>query len=222
MDDGVLVFMRGVILGLSIAAPVGPIGVVCIRRTLSGGRWMGLISGLGAATADAVYGLVAALGLALSADALARLQSWLQLFGGAFLCYLGVRAFLDRPEALGELSVTPSAAMVPGGARRSEFAGAYASTFALTLANPITILSFVAIYMGLGLSTASAGALAPALLVLGVFVGSVLWWFILSSAASMLRGRLSPRGMLWVNRVSGVVILAFGVVTLWTALWRQS
>ncbi|MCU0519565.1 MAG: LysE family translocator [Anaerolineae bacterium] len=213
------VFARGVIIGLSIAAPVGPIGVICIRRTLRDGRWMGLASGLGAATADAVYGSIAAFGLALVASALTTQQFLLRLIGGAFLCYLGIRAYRDRPDAPGGPDTALPADASARAPRRQGLVGAYASTFALTLTNPVTILSFVAIYAGLGLATGQAGAFTPALMVLGVFSGSVLWWFILSTGANLLRARMTLASLRWVNRVSGVTISLFGLVTLWSAIW---
>src|SRR3712207_2953311 len=133
-------FLEGIIIGLAIAAPVGPIGVLCIRRTLADGRTSGFVSGLGAATADAVYGAIAAFGLTLITDFLLGGASWLRLVGGAFLLYLGIKTFLARPAE--------RAAEVRGGG----LPGAYASTLFLTLTNPTTILSFVAIFAGLGRS----------------------------------------------------------------------
>ena len=165
MDVGL--FLQGIIIGFAIAAPVGPIGVLCIRRTLAEGRASGFVSGLGAATADAVYGAIAAFGLTLITDFLLGGASWLRLVGGAFLLYLGVKTFLARPAE--------RAAEARGGG----LLGAYASTFFLTLTNPTTILSFAAIFAGLGVAGAD-NALSAALLVLGVFLGSAAWWLILS------------------------------------------
>lgn len=212
------IFVRGMILGFSIAAPVGPIGVLCIRRTLSGGRRMGLASGLGAATADLVYGAIAAFGLALIASAMTAQQMWLQLIGGAFLCYLGVRAMIEPRHPSSEVSSSTRVGRVsPRG-----LAGAYASTFFLALTNPMTILSFVAVYSSLGLSVTEPGLLAPALMVVGVFVGSALWWLILSAVASLLRTKLTAPSLRWINRGSGVVILLFGLFTIRAAIsgWR--
>lgn len=200
MDIGIL--LRGLVLGFSIAAPVGPIGVLCIRRTLAQGRLVGLVSGLGAATADTAYGLVAAFGLTAVSSLLVSQTVWLRVVGGLFLLYLGARTFLARP---GE-----RAAAVEG----RGLLGAYASTLALTLTNPMTILSFVAIFAGLGLGETAGDYGAAALLVLGVFLGSALWWLLLSGGVSLLAGRLTPARLVWVNRLSGLVILAFGIVTL--------
>ncbi len=194
--------IRGVIIGFSIAAPVGPIGVLCIRRTLAEGRPVGFASGLGAATADALYGCVAGLGLTFISDLLVRQQSWLRLIGGLFLCYLGLKTLLAKPAE--------RAATAPG----VGLAGAYGSTFLLTLTNPLTILSFAAVFAGLGLAGTAANYATALTLVAGVFLGSALWWLLLSGGVSLVRERFNARGLLWVNRVSGLIIVAFGLVAL--------
>jgi threonine/homoserine/homoserine lactone efflux protein len=195
-------FLRGLVIGFSIAAPVGPIGVLCIRRTLAEGRAVGFVSGLGAATADAAYGSIAALGLSAVTTLLVGHQTWLRLIGGAFLCYLGYRIFVSRPAE----NVT--------GPPDTRLAGAYTSTLLLTLTNPMTILSFAAVFAGLGLGGAAGGLRTAALMVLGVFLGSALWWTILSGVTGLLRARLEVRGLRWVNRLSGMVITAFGIAAL--------
>lgn len=204
MDTSILA--RGLVLGFAIAAPVGPIGVLCIRRTLAHGRAAGLVSGLGAATADALYGVVAALGLTAVSGLLIGAQSWLRLAGGLFLLYLGARTFAAPPAE--------QAARTSGGLGLT---GAYLSTFLLTITNPATILSFLAVFAGLGLA-AGAGTAADtrfaATLVAGVFLGSALWWLLLSSGVSLLRARLDSRALAWVNRASGGIIAAFGLVAL--------
>ena len=194
-------FFEGIVIGFAIAAPVGPIGVLCIRRTLAEGRVSGLVSGLGAATADALYGAVAALGLTFVTEFLVGGQAWFRLVGGAFLLFLGVRTFLARPAE----RAAPAA--------RSGLPGAYASTFFLTLTNPTTILSFAAIFAGLGVAGAN-DALSAARLVLGVFLGSAAWWLVLSGGTGLFRPKLSAGGLRWVNRVSGTIIAAFGVLAL--------
>lgn len=194
--------MRGVIIGFSIAAPVGPIGVLCIRRTLAEGRPVGLASGLGAATADALYGCVAGLGLTFISDLLVRQQSWLRLIGGLFLCYLGIKTWLSKPA---ERAAT---------AQGTGWVGAYGSTFLLTLTNPMTILSFAAVFAGLGLAGTAANYTTALMLVAGVFLGSALWWLLLSGGVSLVRTRFNSPGLLWVNRLSGLIIVAFGLVAL--------
>jgi threonine/homoserine/homoserine lactone efflux protein len=195
-------FLRGLIIGFSIAAPVGPIGVLCIRRTLADGRASGLISGLGAATADAIYGSIAGFGLTFISSLLIRHQGWLRLVGGTFLCYLGLKTFFARP------------AEQPALAKGNDLLSAYASTFFLTLTNPMTILSFAAIFAGLGVGSASGNYFSAGILVLGVFIGSALWWLILSSGVGMIWKKFNSLGLRWINRISGIIITAFGLFVL--------
>lgn len=192
---------KGILLGLSIAAPVGPIGVLCIRRTLAQGFASGFVSGLGAATADASYGAVAAFGLTAVSTFLVDGQLPMRVVGGLFLCYLGVRTFLSKPGS------------EAGNTTQQGLASAYASTLFLTLTNPMTILSFTAIFVGLGLG-ASSGAGDATLLVGGVLFGSLLWWLMLCSGVSLLRSRLDYRGLHWINKLSGAIITGFGLFTL--------
>jgi threonine/homoserine/homoserine lactone efflux protein len=199
------VLVRGLVIGFSIAAPVGPIGVLCIRRTLADGRAVGLAVGMGAAAADAVYGAVAGFGLTAVSTLLVDQQEVLRRVGGLFLCYLGARTFAARPA--------DQAARAAGGG----IPGAFTATFALTLANPATILSFVAVFAGFG--AAATSWRDASVLVAGVFLGSALWWLMLSGAVSALRSRLGQRALRWVNRLSGLVLLAFGVAALF---WRQT
>jgi threonine/homoserine/homoserine lactone efflux protein len=232
------IFLRSMFIGLAIAAPVGPIGVLCIRRTLANGRISGLVSGLGAATADAIYGSIAAFGLTFLATWLVDQQFWLRLVGGLFLAYLGLTTLLKRPSPPAPDSSrwegTPQPSGNPGGedtllvsspnsVRRGPraLASDYSSTLALTLTNPMTILSFAAIFAGIGIGAAGTPA-AAALMVAGVFTGSALWWLVLSAGADLLRVRfLTPGGLLWVNRISGAIILAYGVVALTSLLVLQ-
>ena len=195
-------FSRGLIVGFSIAAPVGPIGVLCIRRTLAQGRAVGLISGLGAATADGLYGSIAGFGLTFISGFLVSQQVWLRTIGGIFLCYLGLTTFLAKPAQ--------SAAEVTG----KGLIGAYASTFFLTVTNPLTILSFAAIFAGLGVASAGSNYLDSGILVLGVFLGSALWWLLLSTGVSILRKKFDDRSLIWINRISGLIIIVFGIIAL--------
>jgi threonine/homoserine/homoserine lactone efflux protein len=194
--------IRGLVIGFSIAAPVGPIGVLCIRRTLAEGYLVGLLSGLGAATADAVYGIMAAFGLTYVSGILIGYQSWIRLVGGLFLCYLGLRTYFAKPAE--------GAACAEG----KGLVGAYGSTFLLTLTNPMTILAFTAIFAGLGIGSATGEYRSATLLVTGVFSGSAAWWLILSGGVSLFRSRFTPRALGWVNRAAGLVILGFGVLAV--------
>jgi threonine/homoserine/homoserine lactone efflux protein len=205
MDSGLLT--RGLIIGFSIAAPVGPIGVLVIRRTLRDGRLTGLVTGLGAATADALYGCIGAFGLTFFTSALLGGQVWMRVAGGIFLCSLGVRTFLAPPAA--------RAASVTG----ATLLRSYGSTLLLTLTNPTTILSFAAVFAGLGLGNTNGGYSAAATLVGGVFLGSALWWLLLSAGINLARARISPGVLIWINRVAGVVILSFGALALLSLLY---
>ena len=202
MDPGFLV--RGLIIGFSIAAPVGPIGVLCIQRTLSKGRIYGLLSGLGAATADGTYGLIAGFGLTFISSFLIGQQLWIRLIGGVFLLYLGLRTLLCRPAQ-------PEQATTIKG---ENLLAAYVSTLFLTLTNPLTILSFAAIFAGIGAGGANRRYISAAVMVLGVFMGSALWWVILSSGVSILRTKLNTQALRWVNRISGTIIMVFGLLAL--------
>ncbi|MEO0739808.1 MAG: LysE family transporter [Cyanobacteria bacterium J06649_12] len=196
-------FFRGMVLGFSIAAPVGPIGLLCIRRSITYGAMAGMLSGLGAATADGVYGAIAAFGLAFISNFLTNQARWLGIIGGLFLCYLGVTTFLSKP------------ADKPAEIGRTGLAGAYLSTFGLTLTNPATILSFVLLFAGF--APAELGYGQAVVMVGGVFIGSALWWLLLSSGVSRLRHWLTPGRLIWINRGFGVLITGFGIVAL---SWR--
>lgn len=193
--------IRGLIVGFSIAAPVGPVCALCIRRTIAYGRLVGFVSGLGAACADAIYGAVAAFGLTAISGTLVGQSVWLRGIGGAFLLYLGVRTFVADPI---RATATPS---VRG------LASAWVTVFVLTLTNPATVISFLGVFAGLGLAAGASGASAVAL-VAGVFLGSAAWWVTLSLGLGAFRERLGERALRWVNRGSGVVIALFGVAAL--------
>ncbi|MBU1662878.1 MAG: LysE family translocator [Chloroflexi bacterium] len=200
-------FLLGLIIGISIAAPVGPIGVLCIRRTLTEGRLAGLVSGLGAASADAIYGVIAGFGLTFISGFLVEQQTWLRLLGGLFLCYLGVRTYLSRPSDK------------PAVARSHSLLGNYLSIFVLTLTNPITIISFAVIFAGLGLAESGGDYIFATLMVLGVFTGSALWWLCLSLGVGLFRDKVAARWMQWINSISGGVVFGFGVLALVSLIW---
>jgi threonine/homoserine/homoserine lactone efflux protein len=197
-------FARGLAVGFTVAAAVGPISLLTIRRTIAHGRLYGLVSGLGVASADASYGAIAAFGLTAVTSVLVGARMILALVGGVFLVWLAIRTIRTR-----------AAHTVASAADRPGLATAFLSIYGLTMTNPMTILSFAGIFAGLGL--AGRGGLDAALVTLGVLLGSSLWWVVLTVAVGRLRGRITPRALTWVNRVSGAVLLAFGVVAIWTA-----
>lgn len=200
MDAGF--FLRGFAIGFSIAAIVGPIGMLCIERTLHKGFFYGLVTGLGAATADGIYGSIAAFGLTVISTLLLNQQNWIRLIGGLFLGYLGIRAFC-RPLA-------EQAAPASG----RSFPAAYVSTLLLTLTNPLTLLSFATIFASLGVGMAGQTGWPAVLVTGGVFCGSCLWWLLLSAGVGLLRHRMSRRWLIWINRLAGLALLIFGLVAV--------
>ncbi|MBP2628051.1 MAG: Lysine exporter protein [Firmicutes bacterium] len=199
-----LILIKGIVLGFSIAAPVGPIGLLCIRRTLANGMGNGFISGLGAATADAIYGFIAALGISAVSIFLVDHQSYLRFIGGVFLLYLGYTTFKSMPA---EIAANTS---------DKGLIGAYASTLFLTITNPMTIMSFAAAFAGLGVGTLGENYISSFLLVIGVFIGSMLWWLILSGMVNVLRHNLDRKRLKLVNQLSGLIITAFGLFSLFS------
>ncbi|MHB8732261.1 MAG: LysE family translocator [bacterium] len=199
-----MLFLKAFVIGLSIAAPVGPIGVLCIRRTLVFGRRIGFVSGLGAATADAFYGAVAAFGLTVLFRFFVQNARPLHLIGGMLLLLIGLRTMLARRD----VAVSPD-----GPARSGGLLPAYASTFFLTITNPMTIISFAAVFAVI----APAGGLdyrSAAVTVVGVFLGSAAWWLVLSTGVGAVRQAAGARLLVWVGRLSGGVIAGFGAAQL--------
>jgi len=199
-------FLKGLVVGFLISTPVGPIGVLCIQRTLNKGKLHGIVSGLGAATADAIYGFVAAFGLTFISNFLVKEQMWLRLVGGIFICYMGVRVFLFKSEQR----------TAPGDS--TSYVRDYVSVFFLTLTNPITFLAFAATFAGLGLVNLIEHHIAALLLVAGVFVGAGLWWLILSGVTATFLGKLLYSRPAWLNKISGIVIIVFGLFVLLTLI----
>jgi threonine/homoserine/homoserine lactone efflux protein len=196
-------FGRGLFLGLAVAAPVGPMSLLCMRQTLARGFLAGFVAGLGVATADAVYGAMAAFGLVAITDVLIGQQPWLRVVGGAAMVYLGIGAARTRPAAAREAGVDGM------GLARS-----YLATFGLTMMNPSTILSFAALFAGLGLGAGASEAAAPLALVAGVFIGSALWWLLVTGGIAVARSRVSLRVQSVINVAAGVALMAFGVLAI--------
>lgn len=199
-------FLRGLVLGFTIAAAVGPMAILCMRRTLVQGQLTGLLTGLGIATADGCYALTAAFGLTFISNVLIGHRIWLELIGGAFLCYLGLQIIRSRPATNAATTV-----------QTRHLLGAYGSALGLTLTNPLTILSFAALFAGLGLGNAASYG-ASALLVLGVFLGSLGWWIFLTTAVRAVRNRLTGTVLTWINAISGAIITAFGALAITSAI----
>ncbi|MBZ0199547.1 MAG: LysE family translocator [Ignavibacteriaceae bacterium] len=196
------IFFNGLILGIFVAAPVGPIGILCINRTITKGFSTGFVSGLGVATADTLYGMIAVFGLTIVSGLIMTENTIVQIIGGAVLCYLGIRVMIKDPAAQ---IIEPD---------KKGLLKAYGSMFFLTMTNPTTILAFAAIFAALGIADSSKTFTTSTLLVSGIFLGSTMWWLAISYGIERYRNKLSDHVMRTVNKLSGGIILLLGVLTL--------
>ena len=194
-------FLKGLIIGFGMAVPIGPVGILCIRKTLVGGHLRGLIIGLGAATADSIFGSIAAFGLTFVSDVIASQHFWLRLVGGGILLFLGIRTFRAKRKD----PVIPY--------ENKGMLGSYLSAFLLVLTNPVTIFAFVAVFAAFGLGH-KLFIVSASILVIGVFTGSGLWFLILSYVATTFRKKLDSDGLRWVNRIAGILIILSGAAAL--------
>ncbi|HKB33104.1 MAG TPA: LysE family transporter [Candidatus Dormibacteraeota bacterium] len=198
--------LRGFALGFAVAASPGPIFFLCLRRTLLRGRLYGFVSGLGVATADAVYAAIAAFGFAVVISAVSSGRRPFALVGGAVLIGIGLRILFNRSDVSAEAKVTSGTGL----------SWAYGSTLGLTITNPATILSFAALAATLSLGGAG-GPARPAVLVAGVLAGSATWWCVLAIGASLLRARVTPAVIRAINTFSGAAIAALGMLAVYSA-----
>jgi threonine/homoserine/homoserine lactone efflux protein len=197
--------LRGAIAGLAISAPVGPVNVLCVSRTLTRGRSRGIVSGIGAAAADTVYGSVAGFSISFIIGWLEREIFWIRLVGGCLLIAIGVLYYFKRPRSLQEA------------AKEGSTGSDLATTFLLTLTNPTTVLSFLAVLAVLGLGEHRPWTLTV-FLVLGIFAGAMFWWILLAAIAGSFRDRFNDRAVVWLNRIAALAIGAFGLITMGLAL----
>ena len=204
-------FVKGLIVGFCLAAPVGPIAAICVQRTIAK-RWLsGIVSGLGAAAADAVYGAVAAFGATIISEFLITEHEWLQRVGGVILLMLGARLLLMRPVE-----------RTNGGAPKNRgLAGDFLSTFVLTLTNPMTFVAFAAIFATMGIGAVHGRPMLTAELVGGVFAGSAFWWIVLCAGAFALRRHFDFKRLVFVNRATGVFVIAVGLVYLFVNMSKE-
>ena len=203
-----LYLLKGVAVGFVIAVPVGPVGVLCVRRTIFEGRLFGFLSGLGAASADTIFGIVAGFGLTVVSDLLLGYQGWLRMAGGLFLVYIGANALRKR--------IVRSEAPVTNA---ENLFGAYFSTFVLTITNPVTILAFLGIFAGVGFSGEEATLGRAAILVAGVLLGSLIWWLGISLGAGLFRKSIGERHLMLLNHVSGGILTLSGIGLLCSLLF---
>lgn len=198
-------FLKGIAIGFIMAIPIGPIGIMCIRKTLTEGRLSGLIVGLGAATADLFYGCVAAFGLTIISDTLSDQRIWIRIVGGALLLFLGIKTFRAQPK-------DPKLKISGSGRLRSYF-----TVVVLTLTNPLTIFAFIAVFAALGLGD-GLSFLSAVVLVAGVFIGACLWFFLLTSGTILFRKKLDLVGLKWVNKIAGILIIISGFIVIGSLL----
>jgi threonine/homoserine/homoserine lactone efflux protein len=196
-----LFLVQGVIIGFAMAVPVGPVGIMCIRKTLAEGHFKGLVIGIGAATADAFYGSLAAFGLTFISDGISANQFWFRLIGGSVLLFLGMRTYYATPK-------DPKIQLESTGIVRL-----YVYSFLLVITNPVTVFAFIAVFAAFGLGHA-LNFVSASLLVVGVFLGSGLWFLTLSYIATQFRDKLDKDGFRWVNRIAGILILISAVIAL--------
>ena len=194
-------FLKGIAIGFFMAIPIGPIGIMCIRKTLTEGRLSGLIIGLGAATADLFYGCVAAFGLTIISDTLNSQRIWIRIVGGSLLFFLGIKTFRAQPK-------DPKLKISGSGRLRSYF-----TVVVLTLTNPLTIFAFIAVFAAFGLGD-GLSFFSSIVLVAGVFIGSCLWFFLLTSGTILFRKKLDLVGLKWVNKIAGILIIISGLIVI--------
>ncbi len=199
--EHIIFLIKGSIVGFLMAAPVGPVGIFCIRRSLANGPVSGFFSGLGAATADAFYGLIAALGITFASSFLSEKQLYFQIAGTLFLWYFGTKIFFEPIHTKDAIHT-----------RHSNLLGDYLSTFFVTLTNPLTILSFAAVFAGVGLAQVCGTYTSAAFLIAGVFLGSSTWWLTLSGSVGLLHKRITAHTINVINKISGALIVSFGII----------
>ena len=191
-------FLKGLIIGFGMAVPIGPLGIMCIRKTLAEGHSRGLMIGIGAATADSLYSSVAAFGLTFISDVIASQHFWLRLVGGSLLLYLGIRTFRAKRK-------DPTIPVI-----NKRLLESYVSAFLLALTNPMTFFAFVAVFAAFGLGH-KLNIISACILVIGVFTGACLWFLTLGFVATLFRKKLDAGGLRWVNKISGVLIILSGL-----------
>jgi threonine/homoserine/homoserine lactone efflux protein len=198
--------LKGLAIGFSLAAPVGPVGILCIRRTLAHGSKRGIIIGLSAASADMVYGAVAAFGVTLISNFISQEQHWIRLIGGILLLILGYRTFISHPAT--DSIITPK-----NGHTRT-----FVSTFFLTLTNPMTLFAFAAIFAGIGLDKIMGLHGYSIFLVAGIFLGSLTWFSLLTTLVHFFRDIITTDGLVIINKIAGSLLALFGIIALWSGL----
>jgi threonine/homoserine/homoserine lactone efflux protein len=198
--------LKGLAIGFSLAAPVGPIGILCIRRTLAHGSKRGIIIGLSAASADMVYGIVAAFGVTLISDFISQQQHWIRLVSSIFLFILGYHTFFSYPT-------TDTITSGKNGHART-----FVSTFLLTLTNPMTLFAFAIVFAGIGLDKNLGHHGYAIFFVIGIFLGSLSWFSLLTSLVHFFREIITTDGLVIINKVAGSLLTLFGAIAFWSGI----
>ncbi|MCZ6685497.1 MAG: LysE family translocator [Candidatus Dadabacteria bacterium] len=191
-------FFKGFLVGIIISAPIGPVGALCIQRTMSNGRLSGILSGIGAAVGDSIFAVIAVFGLTFISGFLDEKEAWFRIAGGIILLYFGLRVYLSKPQDSSNQD------------NEVNHFGTFGSALLLTISNPLVILSIIAVFAVLGIVNPTSSYPSTALLILGVFSGAVFLWIITCHILSNYRTRMGQKGVLLINRITGLFILACG------------
>lgn len=208
MNELLKLFLDGFTLGFAIAAPIGPVGVLCIKKTISSGLKMGLLGGLGASCAKMIFGIIVGFGLTSVSNFLINYNYYISLVGAIFLIYLGITIFMTKP-----IMNCPNV-------KKENKLSAFTTMFFLTLMNPMTILSFLAVFSSLGIANTTSSYSSGLVLVLGIFLGSMCWWMFLCNVVNLFRKKINAKVLSWINKISGIVIVSFSLMILFNLFFK--
>jgi threonine/homoserine/homoserine lactone efflux protein len=195
-------FIKGIIIGVSVSAPLGPVALLCVQKTLNKGAITGFVSGMGASAADTIYAIIAAFGATFITNFVDTQQFLLRVTGGLLLIIFGIRIYLTNTIKQVRKQKIKKASSI----------GDFLSVFFVTISNPITILFFGAVFTGLGLVSPDSLTFSSFFLIGGVFTGTILWWFLLSTVISLFRHKIRLRSLWWINKIAGAMIFLLGVL----------
>ena len=201
---GIFLLIQGIVLGFSASVPLGPMGLICIQKTLNRGRLAGIVSGAGAASADMFYAIIAAFGISFITDFIEREQFTLRIIGSIILLLLGFKIFITNPA----IQIRKQKG------KKNNLIGDFVSIFFLTLSNPITVFFFGAVFASTGILKSENTFWELCELVAGVFLGAMLWWFILTTVVNVFRSKFRLKRLWWINKITGAVIVIFGIAAL--------
>lgn len=207
-----LIFIiKGILIGISVSAPLGPIGVLCIQRTLNKGFKSGFVSGAGAASADIIYAIIAGFSITFISDFLIEYQTYIRIIGGAFLILVGVRISISNPaKQIKKLRI-----------KGNNFYKDYITSFLITVSNPITILAFGAFFATFNMVSETTDKFSITVMIITVFSGSLIWWLSLIGIVTIFKKRIRLRNLLWINRITGVLIVLFAIFVIISAFLPQ-